>query len=357
VSTEDTINVEARDLQDLVQRLFGAAGLPDDASRTVAEALVDADREGRASHGVMMVPLYVDRLRQGSVSALPAARVVQDSGAVVVMDGQHALGQITADHAMATAVERALRHGLGAVAVRHAFHFGTASRYALAAAERGCIGVAMCNTRPLMPAPGGAEPLVGNNPVAIALPSVDEPPVAVDMALSAVAMGKIRMAQAQGREIPPTWATDADGVPTGDPAAAISGMLLPAAGPKGFGLAFMVDLLCGALSSGAWGEAVTPLFGDRAVPYDCSHFFLALNVASFRPLEDFEAEVSAAAARVRASRRAPGVSRVYSPGELEWQRRVDNDRAGDMITLPRTVATSLRDVAASSQVDTGLLDL
>lgn len=356
MSTEDTLNVEAGALEDLVQRLFSALGLADEACRKVAGALVDADREGRASHGVMMVPLYVERIRQGSVSTLAAARMVQDSGAVVVMDGQHALGQLTADQAMATAIERALRHGLGAVAVRHAFHFGTASRYALAAAEQGCIGVAMCNTRPLMPAPGGAEALVGNNPVAIALPSADTPPVVVDMALSAVAMGKIRLAQAQGSKIPSNWATDADGVPTVDPAAAITGLLLPAAGPKGFGLAFMIDLLCGALSAGAWGAAVTPLYGDSSVPYDCAHFFLALNAASFRPVEDFRAEVAAAAARVRASRKAPGVERVYSPGELEWQRRESNQQAGDMISLPRTVAASLREVAASLRVPTEFID-
>ncbi len=356
MTTEDIVEVEAAALEGLVQRLFGAVGLADDACRRVAGALVDADREGKASHGVMMVPLYVERIRAGSVSTLTAARVVQDSGAVVVMDAEHALGQLTAEQAMATATERALRHGVAAVAVRHAFHFGAASRYALAAAEQGCIGVAMCNTRPLMPAPGGAEALVGNNPVAIALPSTDEPPVVVDMALSEVAMGKIRLAQAAGSEIPANWATDADGVPTTDPATAIAGMLLPAAGPKGFGLAFMIDLLCGALSSGGWGAGVTPLFGDRSVPYDCAHFFLALNVASFRALGDFQAEVAAAAARVRASATAPGVERVYSPGELEWQRRADNRQTGDIISLPHTVATSLRDVASSLQVSAAVLE-
>jgi LDH2 family malate/lactate/ureidoglycolate dehydrogenase len=352
--TDDTISVAGDRLEDFVQALFQAVGLPEGASRRVAGALVDADRDGRSSHGVMLVPLYLDRIGHGSVSKITRARVVHDAGTVVVLDAQHALGQLTADQAMATAVERALRHGMGAVAVRRAFHFGTASRYALAAAEQGCVGIAMCNTRPLMPAPGGAEPLVGNNPIAIALPSTNDPPVVMDMALSAAAMGKIRMAAAEGCEIPASWATDAQGVPTTDAAAAITGMLLPAAGPKGFGLAFMIDLLCGALSSGAWGARVTPLYGDLAVPYDCAHFFLALNVASFRPADDFAAEVAAAAARVQDSTRAPGVTRVYSPGEIEWQRRERTRRAGDQITLPRSVAASLRELAAAQAVDSNL---
>ncbi len=355
MSADDSISVEADALQTLAQQIFAAAGLPADASRTVASALVDADREGRASHGVMLVPLYIDRIRNGSVSVLTEGRVVEDNGAIVVMDGQHALGQLTGDQAMQTAVERALQHGLGAVAVRHAFHFGTASRYALAAAAHGCIGIAMCNTRPLMPAPGGAEPLVGNNPIAIAMPSDGEPPIVVDMALSEVAMGKIRMAHAEGLEIPPNWATDADGLPTDDPAAAIAGMLLPAAGPKGFGLAFMIDLFCGALASGASGSAVRPLYGDSSVPYDCSHFFLAIDVSRFRSLGSFRAEVSAAAARVRASEAAPGVARVYSPGEIEWQRQQENRRLGDMITVPQAVAVSIRELAKSLGVETDAL--
>ena len=351
LSDSESISVPGGALEGLVSRLFVALGVPGDGAATVAGALVDAERDGRASHGVMLVSLYADRIRLGSVSTHTQAVVVQDHGAVVVMDARHALGQLTADQGMATAIERALRHGLGAVAVRHAFHFGTASRYALAAAQRGCIGVALCNTRPLMPAPGGAEALVGNNPLAIALPSASGAPPVLDMALSEVAMGKIRMAEAGGQSIPGNWATDANGMPTTDPAAAIRGMLLPAAGPKGFGLAFMVDMLCGVLSSGAWGGAVTPLYGNLAMPYDCAHFFLAINVANFRPLSEFEAEVSAAVERVRASRAAPGSERIYSPGDIEQERREKARRSGDLITLPASVARQLRELASSLRID------
>jgi LDH2 family malate/lactate/ureidoglycolate dehydrogenase len=141
------------------------------------------------------------------------------------------------------------------------------------------------------------------------------------MALSATAMGKIRLAAAAGQSIPADWAIDADGRPTTDPAAAIKGMLLPAAGPKGFGLAFVIDLLCGGLSGGAVGAEVRPLYGDPAEPYRCAHFFLAIHAGHFPVAEGFAERAGEQAARVSRSKRAPGVERVYAPGELVWATR------------------------------------
>src|SRR5689334_15729455 len=265
------IRIAADQLSAVVARLFVAAGVPDTAAITVARALVDADLEGQSSHGVLLVEMYLDRIRKGSVSLKQAGEIVSDKGASVVLDAHHSLGHLTGDQAIKIAIERARRFGAGLVAVRHAFHFGTARRFALKAADEDCIGIVMCNTRPLMPAPGGAERVVGNNPIAIAVP-VDGPvPLVLDMATSEAAMGKIRMAEKAARAIPGNWAVQNDGSPTTDPREAIAGMLLPAAGPKGFGLAFMIDLMCGLLSGGAFGSAVKPLYGDPAIPYDCSH--------------------------------------------------------------------------------------
>ncbi|KAE8766106.1 Ldh family oxidoreductase [Georgenia thermotolerans] len=290
------------------------AGLAPEPARALADSLVDADAHGVASHGVMLVPMYVERLRAGSVSTAATAHVVRDDGgAGAVLDAGHALGQLTAVQAMGLAVEKAKRLGVGAVAVRGAFHFGRALPFAQLAAAQGCIGVAMANTRPLMPAPGGAEPVVGNNPVAVAAPG--DPGLGVDMALSEAALGKIRIAAAEGRPIPETWATDADGVPTADPAAALEGMLLPAGGAKGFGLALVVDVLAGVLSGGAFGTAVAPLYQDTAVPNDCAHFFLAIDVEHFVGREAFAAGMAQLAAGVLGSRPRPGADPVVLPGQ------------------------------------------
>jgi LDH2 family malate/lactate/ureidoglycolate dehydrogenase len=291
--------------------------------------------------------MYLERIRRGSVSTRETATVVSDRAAAVVLDAGHALGQLTGDQAIGFAIERARRHGVGIVAVRHGFHFGTARRYALAAAKADCIGIAACNTRPLMPAPGGAERVVGNNPLAIAVPADGPIPIVLDMATSEAAMGKIRLADRSGQPIPDDWAVKADGSPTTDPSEAIAGMLLPCAGPKGFGLAFMIDLMCGLLSGGASGGEVQPLYGDLAVPYDCSHLFVAIDVAHFVEPAVFRAAAATAAERVRNGRRAPGVARLFAPGEPEWRRRADS---GGIVALAPAVADMLVRLAREMQV-------
>jgi len=335
--------IAADRLRPFVAQLFRAVGVPADASTTVADGLVDADLQGLHSHGVMLLDMYIGRLQKNSVSRAESAEVISDRQGAVVLDGGHALGHLTGQQAMQMAVNKARQFAAGIVTVRHGFHFGTAARYAVQAAEADCIGIAMCNTRPLMPAPGGAERVVGNNPIAIALPTDGEIPIVLDMATSEAAMGKIRMADKAGEAIPPTWAVTAAGETTTSAAEAIAGMLLPAAGAKGFGLAFMIDLMCGLLSEGALGSRVRPLYGELSTPYDCSHLFIAVDVAHFCDPVVFRNRSAAAAEDIRRSRRAPGVDRLFTPGEPEWQRR---QRAGGTVDLEGKVAAMLTRLAA-----------
>ncbi len=341
------VTVGADALAQAVAAIFIAAGVPPADAAIVADDLVAADLEGVTSHGVMLVPMYLDRLLSGSISKRSAGEVVWTRDGAIVLDAANAFGQLTARQAVTLAVARAREIGLAAVAVRNAFHFGTAGRYARLMADQGSIGIVMSNTRPLMPATGGAEALVGNNPLAIALPSQGDFPAEVDLALSATAMGKIRLAAAAGQPIPEGWAADAQGRATTDPNAAIKGMLLPAAGPKGFGLAFVIDMLCGGLSGGAVGAEVQPLYGDPAKPYCCSHLFLAIDTGHFPAGDDFAARTAAQTARVAASKRAPGFERVYAPGELVFANRMHS--AGTCRLSPET-ARSLVEAAAKVAV-------
>ena len=345
-----SVRIPAPDLLAATARVFGALGLSEAAAAAVAEGLVDADMRAVPSHGVMLVPMYAQRIGAGSVTTATEGEVVTDLGAIAVLDAGNALGILTGDQAIGLAVERARQFGIGAVAVRHAFHFGGAFRYVMAAAEAGLIGVAAANTRPLMPAPGGAATVVGNNPLAIGVPR-DGDPIVLDMALSEAALGKIRIAAAEGREIPPTWATDASGVPTTDPEAAIAGLLLPAAGPKGYGLALMVDVLTGVLSGGSFGAGVQGLYADASTPNDCAHFFLAIDPAAFGGADAFAARVDELAAQVAASPTAPGVDRVLLPGQLEAERHAAAEVEG--VRVERSVIDNLREVAAGLGVDLG----
>ena len=334
--------IAAARLEAAARRILEGLGAGAAEAQAVAEDLVAADLEGLGSHGVMLLPMYARRLAAGSVAGHGQGHVVSDRGVAMVLDGGNALGQPVARHAADLAAARAREQGAGIVAVRNIFHFGAARLYARRMAAQGCIGIVSCNTRPLMPAPGGAEPLTGNNPLAIAAPAQGDIFPEVDMALSASAMGRIRLAEAAGEAIPEGWAADAQGRPTTDPAAAIAGMLLPAAGAKGFGLAFMLDLLCGGLSDGAIGAEVGPLYGDPARPYASSALFMAIDTGHFVASDRVAARAAGELARASASRPAPGVAQVHGPGARGAARRAAS--AGH-VTLPAGTITALDEAA------------
>ncbi|MGJ7530723.1 Ldh family oxidoreductase [Variovorax sp. GB1P17] len=319
MNTSSALAVAPVQLIDWASQVLQACDVPEEHARLTAQALVEADLQGVASHGCMLLPMYVERLRAGSVKAQPKLTLVEDRPGLIVLDGDHGLGQVSSARAVELALERARLNGVAVVAVRHAFHFGAAAYWSSQIAEAGLIGAVMSNTRPLMPAPGGAERVVGNNPLSFAFPAESGQPVVIDMATSNSAMGKIRNAQREGQPIPAGWATDKEGRPTTSAAEAIAGMLLPAAGPKGFGLAVMVDLLCGGVSGGALGAEVQPLYGASERPYNCSHWFLAIDAGpAVAP------RAANFADRIRSSARAPGISAVYAPGDLERERRAQN---------------------------------
>jgi LDH2 family malate/lactate/ureidoglycolate dehydrogenase len=339
-----------------VARMLCAVGVSETDAATVATALVDADRSGISSHGTLLAPLYVDRILHGSVAADATPTVVRDLGAIVVLDAKHSLGHTSADAAMALAVEKAKQFGIGAVTVRHAFHFGAADRYVESAANAGLIGIAASNTRPLMPAPGGARAVIGNNPLAIGIPRGDPgavaDPIIVDLAMSEVALGKIRVAASAGERIPEGWATDSLGETTTDPVEAIAGMLLPMGGPKGYGLAIVVEMLTGVLGGGAFGPDVKGLYADPAIPYDCSFFFLAIDPSFFdadspadsadspdSPAKSFAGRADALARWIESSPTAPGIDRVFLPGQRRTIKRAAN---AETLTIASTLLDSLR---------------
>lgn len=346
------VRVDAGRLSAFVAKLFKAVGLTDRAAARIADSLVEADLAGLGSHGVMQAEVYLARLKRGSVSTGEEAEVVLDREAVAVLDSHHILGHFAADQAMALAVKKAKTYGIGAVAVRHAFHFGPAGRYARQAAEQGCIGVAMANTRPTMPAPGGAQRLVGTNPLAVSIPTPEEPHIVLDMATSAGTVGRMRLAAKAGTPLPPGWAVTDSGEPTSDPNAGLAGMLLPMGGAKGFGLSLVIDLISGLLSSGAWGDHVPGLHVDLTKPFDTAHFFIAIDVEHFRPLTEFLEQSGEAAARVRNSKKAAGTVRVYTPGERKWEAARNS---GGRVKLEAAQVDAFAKLAGELGVDAGEL--
>jgi len=327
---------------DLLAGIFVAAGLSRAGAEEVSLALIEADQQGLPSHGVLQAENYVNYLEAGMAQPSDEPASVEDRGAVTVIDAGHMLGHLVAGTAMRHAMKAARQFGIGVCSVRHSFHFGAAGRYAKMAADDNLVGVCMTNARAVMPAPGGVEPLVGTNPLAIAVPAGDHPPVVFDMATSQGALGKIHMARQAGKPIPDDWAVDRDGAPTTDPVAALAGMLLPAAGPKGFGLSFMIDLLSATLSGGAPGTEIGPMKGKLTKPMNCSHLFIALDPAFFRPAADFLSDVDVAVERVKSSRRTAGTDELFVPGERKHRAF---QATPDAVTLSPAAQASLAALA------------
>jgi LDH2 family malate/lactate/ureidoglycolate dehydrogenase len=190
-----------------------AHGVPPEDARLLADTLVTAELWGHPSHGMLRLPWYLARIRSGATAARAAPRVVCDTGAVLVVDGQDGLGQVLADRATRLGIERAREHGISAVAVRDSGHFGTAAYFTRKAAQAGCVAMLATNASPAMAPWGGREKRVGTNPWSIAAPAGRHGTVVMDIANTAVARGKIYHARERGEPIPEGWAADADGIP------------------------------------------------------------------------------------------------------------------------------------------------
>lgn len=333
--------VPAEVLGQFVADLFEAAGLSAQAARRVTDALIEADLSGRGSHGVLQADRYLARLMSGAMSTAEKPHIVSESGGAVVLDAAYMEGHLAAEEAIAIGIAKARENGVAAVAVRNAQHMGVAGRYVRIAAEAGCAAIAMGNAKPVMPAPGGAERLVGTNPLAIGIPASGNP-IVMDMATTAGTFGRVREAHAAGQPLPEGWAVDAEGKPTIDPAAAMAGMLLPMGGAKGFALSFAIDLMAGPLSSGAWGDKLGEAGDDTTKPQVSSYLFIVLDIAHFRALPGFVEEADAAVRRVRQSKRASGVKRLYTPGERSAEALA---KSNGMVKLAPAVAKALSEKA------------
>jgi LDH2 family malate/lactate/ureidoglycolate dehydrogenase len=327
-------SVDVEPLRTQVTRIFERLGLPEADGRVVADHLVEADLRGVHSHGVIRVPAYVGACKAGRINPHPDIRIVSDRGGQVVVDGDNGIGQLTAYRANEIAIERGQEHGMAGVALRRSNHCGTMAYYAIRAMQRGLIGFATTNAGINMPPTGGAKKLVGNNPFAMAVPTNRDWPMVLDMATSVVAGGKLDVARSKGEKIPLGWARDAEGNPTDDPARARDGSLEPLGGPKGYGMAIMLDVLAGVLAGGRFGAGLgAPGSGQ---------YFQTLDVERYQPLDEFKARMDELIDQIHAGPRLPGVERIYVPGEIEHGLQQQRLREG--LPIEESVMAQLDDL-------------
>lgn len=344
--------VSADALLELVTDIFLRCGMRGDDADYLAGTLIDADLRGVHSHGVLRVPEYVKKLTVGGVDPLGVPSVVRDIGACMVVDGGNSMGQIGLRFAMARAVERAATTGIAAVAVRGSNHCGALAPYVLQAVAADTIGVVTTNALPTMAPWGGAERLLGINPLGVGIPAGVELPIVYDAAFSASAHGKIRVYQQRGQPLPEGWALDAAGRPTTDAGAAIDGLLLPIGEFKGANLAFVMGILSSMLSGASYGSELGDMYRGPAPGQD-GHFACAIRISAFEEPSRFKGRVDAAIQELHAARLAPGFERVYAPGEKEFLTERSYRESG----IPLTQQTIADVLSTAEQLDVARISL
>ena len=344
---EDTVlaRVSREQLERFCLEAMRRCGMTPEDARVTADVLVTTDTWGVHSHGTKALRMYLKRMRAGGLKARGVPKVVAEGPAWAVMDGDSAMAMVSSCRAMEVAIAKAKQAGVGYVSVRNSCHYGAAGYYALLAARQGLFGMAMSNADSNMTVPGGKGKIIGNNPLAYAIPAGDEPPLMLDMALSTVAAGKVDAATAAGKTIPDNWIADENGLPTTDPSLyPLRAFLLPMAGHKGYGLALMVEALS-ALASGAGmlSDVLSWNLVDPSKPTGHGHAFLAIDVAAMVPSRDFQKRVDEMIRRIRGSAKAKGSERIWLPGEMEAEKMKESLAHG--MDLPKSVRDSLRGLA------------
>jgi LDH2 family malate/lactate/ureidoglycolate dehydrogenase len=329
-------------------RVLGVLGVPPGDAELVADSLVQADLWGHQSHGVLRLPWYAARLRSGAMTARTQPVALTDTGPLVLLDGRDGIGQVLAEQARQLAVARARVHGVGVVGVRNSNHFGTAMYFTRRAARDGCVAVLTTNASPAMAPWGGREKVLGTNPWSIAAPAANGRVVAVDIANTAVARGKIYLAKNRGEPIPEAWAITTDGRPTTDAAEGVLGVILPMAGHKGYAIAFLMDVLSGALTGSSVGTAVHGPYEPEARS-GCGHLFLALDPTAFGDGAGYADRVQQLIDEVKGVPLAQGFHEVFYPGEVEDRAEATTLAAGGVL-LPEQSAADLRTLAEETGV-------
>lgn len=330
--SENTTLIKMEILTKYLTELFTRVGMPEADATFSADCLVQTNLWGVDSHGVLRLPIYLERLQNGAVNPQPRLSKVQGTAALEVLDGDAGLGFVIGREAIQRAIQLAQEFNIGAVGVVNSNHFGAAGIYARMAAAQGLIGIVMANTGPNMVAPGGSQPITGNNPIALAIPTFAEFPFVLDISLSNVAGGKLLLASKKGEKIPLDWATDKEGRPTADPTQAFQGFLLPVGGHKGLGLSYFVDILCGLITGGVFQHQMKSMYKQPTKPSQTGHFMIVINPLVIMSQEEMQNRMADFTQTIKTSPMWDESKQMMLPGELEYRTALERSESG--IPLP-----------------------
>jgi LDH2 family malate/lactate/ureidoglycolate dehydrogenase len=345
----ENLRVPAAQLRTLSSAVFRASGLSDADAGVMADSLVSADLRGTHSHGLIRLPFLVERLAKGGAKANADPHIVNEAPGTALLDGDRALGAITATRSMELAIDKARQQGIGMVAARNSDFIGTCAHYAMMAVPHDMIGIAWTNGFPGMTPWGGRRNTIGNNPIGFAAPGGKHGPIVLDMALSVAAGGRIRLAAKKGERIPHGWLIDHEGQDTDDPAALTSGGALLPLGYKGYGLAVFGEILCGVLTGARILEEIPAWFRETSRDVGNGHLHIAIDIARFIDPAVFRERLETMVAMLKATPLIPGVQDILMPGERAWATQQAQLRDG--VSVPHAVALDLKTLAQRLGVD------
>ncbi len=329
----DAVYLPVREVKKFVEAVFLKVGVPADNAAICTDVLIASDLRGIESHGISRLKMYYDRIKAGIQFPVTKIDVIKDGPTTAVWDGNHGMGQVIGYRAMESAIKKAEKYGMGSVAVRNSTHYGIAGYYPLMAVKANMIGLSVTNTRPSIAPTFGVQPMLGTNPIAFGAPTDMDCPFLFDAATSIIQRGKVEIYARKEQLLPKGWVIDRDGKPAQNPKQILqeltedSNALLPLGGSgedfsghKGYGLATIVEILSSALQTGAFLHGLTGFDpAGRKQPYKIGHFFMAIQIESFLPIEEFKKNIGDLLRELRNSPKAEGEDRIYLAGEKEFE--------------------------------------
>lgn len=326
----------------LILDILTKLNVPEEQSQVVADVTVDADLKGFSSHGIGRFPQYITGIKEGNIKVDANFEIENDNPSSALINGNHAFGQYVAYSAMKLAIEKAKKTGTALVGVHDSNHFGVTGYYSDMAAMEDLIGVVIANTEPAMAPSGGKTPILGTNPIAISIPS-NKNYITLDMATSSTARGKLMECSRKGEPIPKGLALDYEGNPTTDPNKALKGSILPFGSHKGYGLAFMIEILAGPLVKAAYGSKVT---GTANCKKQCTKgdLMLAIDPSKLVDIETFKENVDDLINELKADG-----DHIITPGDIEVNNIKKNEEKG--INIDDTLVEQLINIAKKLDVD------
>ncbi|MEJ2249839.1 MAG: Ldh family oxidoreductase [Candidatus Lokiarchaeota archaeon] len=350
---EDIVYLDAKTLENFMRDVFIGLGVPEEDAKIIAEVLITSDIRGIDTHGVQRCKMYYDRIKQGIYEVKTKIDVVNDGPTTALWDGNSGMGHVIAYKAMKEAISKARKYGLGAVAVRNSTHFGIAGYYSLMAIKEGMIGLTTTNARPSIPPTFGVEPMLGTNPLTFGAPTDEEFPFCLDCATSIIQRGKVELYERLDKDIPEGLVIDDEGKTMRKPSKILEKMLerkaalLPLGGQgeeksgyKGYGYATIVELLSAALQDGIYLRDTLGIEEGGQKRLKVGHFFLAINVESFLPVNTFKETAGNIMRGLRSAKKEPGAKEIFTAGEKEF--RIEKDRREKGIPINKSIQNDIK---------------